>query len=160
MDLYQFKKDLLKTYGISRKSGNDALTKTYSAIAKNISNHGTEIIEEFDQLLRACGFTKHAEKLQRLYGRSIDEKKPILKDDLTIEAICKSYVGRTRGCSILSLGERIVNQGSGWMVTEPIRAVVVKGFGFKLGERLPKLPEGAVSVKTFFEKNIRKRRTL
>ena len=159
MDLYQFKKDILKMYGISHRAGNGALNTAYLEVTQSISNCDGETIKDFIQLLRNCKFPRHAERLESLYNHNVDEKKIILTDDLNVTAICEHCTGPARGHSTLSLGERIVNQGLGWMTTEPIRTVVVKSVGFKIGEKLAKLPEGAVPVEIFFGKNVRKRRT-
>lgn len=70
--------------------------------------------------------------------------------DLKIKAIGKHYVGPAAGYSTLSFGERTVNEGPDWEVTEPVLAVLVSGHNYQLGQELPKLPKGYKPLRTVF----------
>lgn len=74
-------------------------------------------------------------------------------NSLTIEAIGKNFSGPAAGYSTLSLGNRVVNSGPGWSVSEPIYAVVVRTNDekFRLKKILPKVPANAVPVDVFYK---------
>jgi len=71
MDLCSFKKKLLKEYGISPRLGNGTLTVAYSELLRNKESHyNQELMTEFCQILRGCGFKTHAKKL---YGMQVKD---------------------------------------------------------------------------------------
>ena len=72
------------------------------------------------------------------------------RGDLKIYAIGIHYAGPGEGNSTLSLGERVVNQGPDWRVTEPVLAVLAPGHNYELGQKLQKLPRGYKSLKAVF----------
>jgi hypothetical protein len=145
MNLCQFKKFLLKRYGISRRKGNGILTAAYSAITEdNILNYDQKTLEGFVQLLRSCKFESHARKLMSLLDR-----KTVLMDDLTIRFVREHYKGPAAGCSTLSLGEKIIAFGPGWCISTSIRKFVVPGYNYTVGQKLERIPEGAIPVELF-----------
>jgi hypothetical protein len=70
---------------------------------------------------------------------------------LKITAIGKHSGGPAAGYQTLSLGDKVVNAGPGWSVSEPVCAIVVPGNdGFGLGQVLNFIPKDAVPCDVFF----------
>ncbi|MFA5086651.1 MAG: hypothetical protein WC468_03660, partial [Candidatus Paceibacterota bacterium] len=74
----------------------------------------------------------------------------ILKDDLTIIGVCEFYAGPAKESTTLSLGERIARIDPHGMLIKPIRHFVAPGHGYRVGQRLDRLPEGSMPVDLFF----------
>lgn len=85
-------------------------------------------------------------------ARDVDQlyEGKILQDDLTIISTCEFYAGPAKGSTTLSLGERIVRIDSTGMLIKPIRHYIVPGHGYRVGQRLDRLPEGSMPVDLFF----------
>lgn len=72
-------------------------------------------------------------------------------DVLTIEAIGVTFYGTAAGYQTLSLGNRIINSGPGWSVSEPICAVVVPvSKKYRPKTILSHIPRNAVPDSVFF----------
>lgn len=71
------------------------------------------------------------------------------KGPIKVAAVAEHFAGVAAGDSVLSLGEKIVNQGPGWEVTKPEVAVVVKGHGYELGKKIT-IPRKAKPVSRVF----------
>ncbi|MBD3164750.1 hypothetical protein GF323_06130 [Candidatus Woesearchaeota archaeon] len=74
----------------------------------------------------------------------------VKQGDLKVNAIGEHYAGPAEGYSTLSLGERTVNEGPDWKVTEPVLAVLAPGYNYQLGQELSKLPKGYKPLRTVF----------
>jgi hypothetical protein len=77
----------------------------------------------------------------------------VLHDDLTIIEVCEYYSGPAKGYSALALGERVIYSGPGWTVAKPIRTYIVSGYGYDFGQKLERIPEGALPFEVFFSIN-------
>ncbi len=69
---------------------------------------------------------------------------------LKIGAVATHYAGPADGCQTLSIGQKVVNSGPDWSVTEPVCAVVVPGEKYEPGIVLLELPKNSVPVDLFF----------
>jgi hypothetical protein len=70
---------------------------------------------------------------------------------LTISGIGTHFSGPAAGYSTLSLGEKVVNSGPGWSVSEPLCAIVVPtSEKYRFGVPLKRIPGNAIPVETFF----------
>ena len=61
--------------------------------------------------------------------------------ELIIDSTVEHLDGRLKGYTTLYLGERIVNRGVDWSVTEPVLSVLAKGHNYPIGKNLSKLPK-------------------
>ena len=56
---------------------------------------------------------------------------------------------RAEGYTTLSLGERVVNSGPGWIMAEPILYVIAPGHNYRPGMTLTKLPSGSKPLSSY-----------
>lgn len=79
------------------------------------------------------------------------ETEPIRKEAKAIEAMVVFYDDPRGIHTTLCIGERVVNEGDDWRVTEPELYVVVPGENFKLGQQIKAedLPSGTQTIKEF-----------
>lgn len=71
-------------------------------------------------------------------------------EGLAIVAIGEHYAGLAKGNSTLSLGSRVVFEGSDWEAIKPVAAVVAPGHHYKVGQVITRYPEGTRSLDEVF----------
>lgn len=99
-------------------------------------------VERLAKVLVEYGFESHAKKLLA---------HTHYKDNaLYIDSTCKFEGGKHAGYTTLNLGRRIVNQNKYGTVYSPLSSYVVKGHIYNIGQKLERLPEGAVPVEEVF----------
>ncbi len=119
------------------------LDSSYAALkAGVIEECEAGAVEELARQLVMYGFEGHAHKLLTHVHYT--------HNALKIEAVCTFYAGVAAGHQTLSLGNRVINSGPDWSVSEPLSAYVVPFNGYEPGQLLTKLPDGAIPVKQFF----------
>lgn len=71
------------------------------------------------------------------------------ESDKVVSAMGIHYAGPAKGCSTLSLGNKVINR----FVSQPAAYIVAPGNDYKLGQHLTDLPEGAQPLENYFGRN-------
>lgn len=120
------------------------LDSAYAGFVRQGSIGDAKAITAFGLLLKKYGYQHHAIKMTLAKMPDVTGMK--------VEAIATFHGGFADGHQTLSIGERLVNSGPGWSVTEPICAIVVpQDDKYTLGYVLTGMPPKAVPVELFFQ---------
>jgi hypothetical protein len=108
-----------------------------------IMNCDAGAVEELVRKFAEAGFPCHAARLL--------DHPHYRNNALKVTAIGTTFYpnGSTHFIA-LSLGEKIISSGPDWTVSAPVGYCVVREGKFQLGQLLPCLPAGAMSIEDFF----------
>lgn len=126
------------------------LDSTYAGIKHgNIVPKDKKTIFEFVRLLKHYGLTEHARKLGIRYIPFV-AARPDIPFPIQIMDVCIHSAGVAKGFSTLSLGEKFVDSGPGWVCYEPVAHIIVPTGDFEPGQMLICLPENSTDIDLFF----------
>lgn len=89
-------------------------------------------------------------KWEKAGAVAIVEDSYLGADGLEVDATGKHFAGPAEGNTTLSVGRRVVNQGTDWSVSVPVVCAIAPGHDYQPGQIIKKFPKGTRSIKSVF----------